>query len=63
MEEFEACFAELEDPRESNARHYLLEILVIAQCTMLCGGEDCTDVALFGRSKERFFRQFLRLPH
>ena len=50
MEEFEACFSDLEDPRDSNARHNLLEILLIAQCTMLCGGEDCTDMALFGRA-------------
>jgi len=63
MEEFEACFSDLEDPRDSNARHNLLEILLIAQCTMLRGGEDCTDMALFGRAKEPFLRQFLRLPH
>ena len=63
MEEFEACFLDLEDPREPNARHNLLEILIIAQCTMLCGGEDCTDMELFGRAKEPFLRQFLRLPH
>jgi len=63
MEEFIACFADLDDPRDDNARHTLLEILVIALCTMLCGGEDCTDMALFGKSKERFLRQFLRLRH
>lgn len=63
MEEFNACFADLEDPRDDNARHDLLDILVIALCTMLCGGEDCTDMALFGRAKEPFLRQFLRLRH
>ncbi len=63
MDDFEACFSDLEDPRETNARHDLLEILLIALCTMLCGGEDCTDMALFGRSKEPFLRQFLRLRH
>jgi hypothetical protein len=63
MEEFDACFCDLEDPRDSNARHDLLDILVIGLCTMVCGGEDCTDMALFGRSKEGFLRQFLRLPH
>ena len=63
MEEFNACFADLEDPRDDNARHDLLEILVIALCTMVCGGEDCTDMALFGRAKEPFLRQFLRLRH
>jgi hypothetical protein len=39
MERFTACFAELDDPREDNARHDLHEILVIALCTMLCGGK------------------------
>ncbi len=63
MERFTACFAELEDPREDNARHNLHEILVIALCAMLCGAEDCSDMALFGRAKEPFLRQFLRLSH
>jgi predicted transposase YbfD/YdcC len=30
---------------------------------MLCGGEDCSDMALFGEAKEPFLRQFLRLRH
>ena len=63
MEGFNACFSDLEDPREDNARHELLEMLVIALCTMVCGGGDCTDMALFGRAKEAFLRRFLRLRH
>ena len=63
MEGFVACFSDLEDPRDDNARHELHEILLIAFCTMLCGGEDCSDMALFGRAKEPFLREFLRLPH
>jgi len=63
MERFTACFAELEDPREDNARHELNEILAIAFCAMLCGAEDCSDMTLFGRAKEPFLRQFLRLRH
>lgn len=63
MERFAACFAELDDPREANARHDLHEILVIGLCTMLCGGEDCSDMAVFGRAKAAFLRQFLRLRH
>jgi len=63
MEAFVACFAELTDPREDNARHNLYEILLIALCTMLCGGQDCSDMALFGEAKEPFLRQFLRLRH
>jgi len=30
---------------------------------MLCGGEDCSDMALFGQAKEPFLRQFLPLEH
>src|SRR3954452_12960200 len=63
MDRFIACFAELEDPRDSNARHDLTEVLLIAFCAMLCGAEDCCDMALCGRAKESFLRQFLRPPH
>jgi hypothetical protein len=58
-----ACFAALEDPRQDNARHDLLEILTIALCAMLCGAEGCCDMALFGQAKEPSLRQFLRLRH
>jgi predicted transposase YbfD/YdcC len=63
MERFRACFAELEDPRSGNAqRHDLDEIVMIALMALLCGGESCVDMALFGRSKEGLLRRFLRLP-
>jgi hypothetical protein len=61
MEEFIACFAEIIDPRQHNARHNLHEILMIALCTLLCGGEDCSDMALFGEAKEPLLRQFMTL--
>jgi len=51
MEEFVACFAEIVDPRQDNARHDLHELLMIALCTLLSGGEDCSDMALFGEIK------------
>ena len=63
MEEFIACFADVVDPRQENARHNLHEILMIALCTMLCGGEDCSDMQAFGEAKEPFLRQFLQLRH
>jgi len=63
MEQFRACFAELEDPRTGNAqRHELDEIVMIALLAMLCGAEGCVDMALFGRSKEPLLRRFLELP-
>src|SRR5919202_1901050 len=63
VEEFVACFAEVVDPRRDNARHDLHELLMIALCTLLSGGEDCSDMALFGEIKAPYLRQFLRLRH
>lgn len=64
MEGFAACFAGLEDPRTGNAgRHDLLEILAIALCTVLCGGQTAVDMAEFGEAKEGFLRRFLKLEH
>ena len=63
LEEFEACFNDLSDPRADNARHDLLEVLVIALCTILCGEERCTDMAEFAEQKKAFLRRFLRLRH
>ena len=52
----------LEDPRHGNAgRHSLHDIMVIALCTILCGGETCTDMALFGHAKREFLQSFLPL--
>jgi hypothetical protein len=40
MEGIAACFEDLMDPRTGNAgRHDLVEIMVIALCTVLCGGQ------------------------
>lgn len=63
MEDFIACFSDITDPRQENVRHDLHEVLMIALCTMLCGGEDCSDMAAFGHAKAPFLSQFLRLRH
>ena len=45
MEAFAACFEGLEDPRNGNAgRHDLLELLMIAFCTVLSGGQTAVDM-------------------
>ncbi|MEO5368358.1 MAG: ISAs1 family transposase [Magnetococcus sp. WYHC-3] len=64
MEEFAACFKELDDPRTGNAgQHNLLELLVIALCAVLCGGQTAVDMAEFGLAKEEFLRGFLKLEN
>jgi len=57
-------FRTLEDPRsERTKRHNLLDILVIAVCTLLSGGEGFQDMELFGKSKRAWLHTFLALPH
>ena len=64
MEGFLKCFEGLEDPRTGNAgRHDLLELLMIALCTVLSGGQTAVDMAIFAREKEAFLREFLVLEH
>jgi predicted transposase YbfD/YdcC len=64
VEGFAACFEGLEDPRTGNAGlHDLLEILMIALCTVLSGGRSAVDMAMFAREKEAFLREFLKLEH
>ena len=57
-------FQTLEDPRiERTKKHLLLDILVIAVCTLLTGGEGFQDMELFGKSKRVWLQTFLALPH
>jgi len=64
MEGFRECFSGVDDPRSGNARrHDLQELLVIALCTVLCGGESCVDMADFAEEKEPFLREFLSLDN
>src|SRR5499427_3165002 len=57
-------FQTLQDPRmERTKKHPLLDILVIAVCTLLTGGEGFQDMELFGKSKRAWLQTFLALPH
>jgi len=57
-------FQTLEDPRiERTKKHLLLDILIIAVCTLLTGGEGFQDMELFGKSKRQWLQTFLALPH
>jgi len=57
-------FGKVRDPRIGNAtRHKLMDILIIAICAVVCGADGWSDVALFGKSKLRWFKTFLELPH
>jgi predicted transposase YbfD/YdcC len=63
MRKIRHIFNTLPDPRAPNALHDLLDIIVIAMATVLCGGQGATDMEVFASSKEKLLRQFLRLEH
>jgi len=64
LDQFVACFEGLEDPRTGNAGlHDFHEVLVIALCAVLSGGQGATHMAAFAAAKEPFLRGFLRLEH
>ena len=59
-----AHFAVIVDPRIERTRdHQLVDILVIAICTLLCGGETFYDMEEFGLAKFDWFKTFLHLPN
>ena len=64
MEQFAACWEGLEDPRSGNAGlHDFHELLMIALCAVLCGGQGAVDMAEFAKAKEPFLRGFLKLAN
>jgi len=64
LDQFIACWEELEDPRTGNAGlHDFHDLLMIALCTVLCGGQSAMDMARFARAKEGFLRGFLTLEN
>lgn len=55
-------FQVLPDPRVDRTKdHELIDILVIAICTLLCAGESFNDMEDFGKAKADWFKTFLRL--
>ena len=60
-----AVFDDLPDPRREtrNKLHRLTDILAIATCAVIAGAESWEAIAEYGRTKEAFFRRFLRLEN
>jgi predicted transposase YbfD/YdcC len=55
-------FKALPDPRVNRTKeHELIDVLVIAICTLLCAGESFNDMEDFGKAKADWFKTFLSL--
>ena len=61
--DIETHFGDLKDPRyKHNPPHMLLEIITIALCAIICGANDWVAVEGWGKAKEDWLKQHLRLP-
>ena len=61
---FLAHFSVLPDPRvDRTKKHLLMDVLFIAICTIICGGEGFTDMEAFGVAKKDWLGRFLELPY
>lgn len=57
-------FASLLDPRVERTKHHqLLDIVLIAICAVVCGAEGWVEVEAFGKTKKKWRKRFLALPH
>lgn len=63
MNSIKDFFCDITEPRDSNKRHELLDIITIALCAVICGADSWEDIEEFGNTKEEWFKTFLELPH
>jgi predicted transposase YbfD/YdcC len=58
------AWTQLPDPRmDRTKRHRLEDIVTVAICAVIFGADGWAQVALFGRSKIKWFKTFLALPN
>jgi predicted transposase YbfD/YdcC len=64
LRDLESIFAHVEDPRmERTRRHRLRDIIILAICGVLCGADGWVEIEEFGKAKEAFFTDLLKLPN
>jgi predicted transposase YbfD/YdcC len=64
LHDLETIFAQVEDPRvERTKRHRLRDIIIIAICGVICGAEGWVEIEEFGRAKEAWFTDLLKLSN
>ena len=64
LQDLETIFAKVEDPRvERTKLHRLRDIFIIAICGVICGAEGWVEIEEFGKAKEAWFTDLLKLPN
>lgn len=64
LRDLETIFTQGEDPRmERTKLHRLRDIIILAICGMICGAEGWVEIEEFGKAKEAWFTDLLKLPN
>jgi hypothetical protein len=64
LAELAACWERLKDKRSGNVTlHDFRELLMIALCTVLSGGQRAPEMATLAKAKEPFLRGFRKLAN
>lgn len=57
-------FSIIQDPRvERTKKHFLIDILAIAICAVICGAKEWEEIENYAEEKEDWLRTFLQLPN
>jgi predicted transposase YbfD/YdcC len=64
LRDLETSFAQVEDPRmERTKQHRLRDIIIRAICGVICGAEGWVEIEEFGKAKDGWFTDLLKLPN
>lgn len=64
VEQMQAYFSEIDDPRVERTRaHLLVDILSIGILSVMAGGKGWEDMETYALSKQEWLKQFLGLPN
>ena len=66
IEDLKEEIQNITEPRRTshgNIRHKLEDIIIIGLCTVICGGEDYSDMEEFGINRKEYLAKFLELPN
>lgn len=56
-------FYDINEPRSSNKRHKLIDMITIGICAVICGADGYEAIEEFGNARYEWFETFLELPH
>jgi len=56
-------FSDIKEPRASNRRHKLIDMITVSICAVICGADGYEAIEEFGNAGYEWFETFLELPH